>query len=303
MKITLIGSNGLLSTSIGTYCNLHSIILSVWGLNSPKFHFYNEFYKNNLLNQDININRLLDSDIIIYTSGAGIQSNLNESFHDIYYLNTFLPIKLYKELELKDYRGIVITFGSYFEYGSKAEQSELTEADIISSLNPVPTEYCISKRLLTRFIDSNKPSFTSWHFILPTIYGENESPHRLLPYIVNSIKNNTDIKLTNGEQFRQYLYVDEIPVLINSAFENKLVSGIYNVAGSETYSIKNLIKRVFFYFNKPLDEGIFGRLEKDDINMKNLQLDGTKLFQIINFKAKISVTDVLQRYYDNAYSK
>lgn len=301
MKITLIGSNGLLSTSIGTYCNINSINLYVWGLSSPKLHTCNEFYKINLLNQDIVIDKLLDSNIVIYTSGAGIQSNLKESSDDVYYLNTFLPIKLSKELGLRGFRGILITFGSYFEFGSNAEQRKLDETDIISSLNPVPNEYSISKRLLTRFIVSDNPSFTFWHFILPTIYGENESPQRLLPYIINSIKNNTDIKLTTGEQVRQYLFIDEIPVLINSAFENRLVSGIYNVAGSETYTIKELTKFVFSFFNKPLDEEIFGSIEKADIKMKNLQLDGTKLFQIMHFKAKILVADVLQKYYDNVY--
>lgn len=303
MKITLIGSNGLLSTSIGAFCNSTSIYLSVWGLESPKLHSYNEFHKINLLNQEIVIDKLFDSDIIIYTSGAGIQSNLNEPFYDIYYLNTFLPIKLYKELELKNYKGVFITFGSYFEYGSNSENRELTEEAVIGSRNPVPNEYCISKRLLTKFIDSNKSSFSSWHFILPTIYGENESPNRLIPYIINSIKNCTDIKLTLGKQVRQYLYIDEIPVLIKSAFENKLDSGIYNLAGSETYSIKNLVKHIFSIYNKPIDEGMFGSIEKADVNMKNLQLDGTKLFRIINFKATVSVADILQRYYDNDHSK
>lgn len=303
MKITLIGSNGLLSTSIGIYCNYNSIPLSVWGLNEPKMHCYDEFNKINLLNQDIVIEKLLDSDIIIYSSGAGIQSNLNEPFYDIYYLNTFLPIKLNKELELKNYRGIVITFGSYFEYGINVEHRELTETDIINSLNPIPNDYSISKRLLTRFIDSNKPSFITWHFILPTIYGENESRNRLLPYVINALKNNIEIKLTNGDQVRQYLYIDEIPLLINVAFKNKLISGIYNIAGSEAYSIRNLISSVYSYFEKPLDAEIFGSIEKADTSMKNLQLDGTKLFNIIDFKAKISVTDVLEKYYNNVNSK
>jgi nucleoside-diphosphate-sugar epimerase len=302
MKITLIGSNGLLSTSIGIYCNENSIDLSVWGLNSPELHTCDEFHKINLSDEDISADKLLSSDIIIYSSGAGIQSNLEVPFYDIYYLNTFLPVKLYKELELKKYQGTFVTFGSYFEYGSNAEQKALDETDIISSLNPVPNDYCISKRLLTRFIVSFKPSFTSWHFILPTIYGENESPKRLLPYIIASLKNNTDIKLTSGEQVRQYLYIDELPALINTAFENRLAGGIYNVAGPETYSIKKLTEIVFSFYNKPLDEGIFGCIEKADVNMKNLQLDGTKLFQNLNFKSTILVTDVLPKYSNNVYS-
>lgn len=302
MKITLIGSNGLLSTSVGTYCNINGINLSVWGISEPKLHAYNEFYKINLLNQAIEIDKLLESDIIIYSSGAGIQSILNEPSYDIYYLNTFLPIKIHKELESKNYRGTAITFGSYFEYGTNAVNKKLTEADIINSLNPVHNDYCISKRLLTRFIYSNKTSFKTWHFILPTIYGENESSHRLIPYVINSLKNNLALKLTEGDQVRQYLYVDEIPVLINMAYKNKLFSGIYNVAGSEAYSIKNLVKRIFAYYEKPLDEEIFGGIRKADTTMKDLQLDGAKILKIINFKANISVTDILERY-SNAYSK
>jgi hypothetical protein len=300
MKITLLGSNGLLSASLGIYNNLMDNALYVWGLDSPLRHKCNEFYKVNLTNEEIAVEKILDSDIIIYTCGAGIQSNRNEPFQDIYYLNTFFPIKLYKELELHNYKGKVITFGSYFEYGSNLEQKKLTERDILCSLNPVPNDYCVSKRLLTRFIDSNHVSYTKWHFILPTIYGEYESPHRLLPYIINSIKNNTKIVLTSGLQVRQYLYIDEIPAIINTAFKNNLVSGIYNIAGPDTYSVRDLTKSIFSFFKKNLNEEIFGGIEKSDESMKDLQLDGTKLYSTIKVKAKVSVIDVIQKYYDSS---
>ena len=45
-------------------------------------------------------------------------------------------------------------------------------------MQSVPNDYCISKRLLTRYINSSSQSFKHIHLILPTIYGEREGKHR-----------------------------------------------------------------------------------------------------------------------------
>lgn len=62
---------------------------------------------------------------------------------------------------------------------------------------------------------SDKASFL--HFILPTIYSEYEDQNRLIPYMLRAIKNGEKLSFTSGEQVRQYLYVDEVPRMIEDA--------------------------------------------------------------------------------------
>jgi nucleoside-diphosphate-sugar epimerase len=296
MKVSLIGSNGLLSDSIGRFCNSKDINLDVYGLCQPINHVYDNFYTVDLLKEDIEYNKIKYSDIIIYAAGAGIQSNLNESANQIYILNVGLPVKICNCLKLKDYKGIFVTFGSYFEIGETSESKLYNEMDILCSLNVSPNDYATSKRMLSRFMSSINVQFKIWHFILPTIYGEKESLHRLIPYTINALKTNSDIQFTSGEQIRQYIYIDEISYMISLAYEKGIPSGIYNIAGNETLTVKELVSMLFKAYNKYLPESVFGKEERIDVRMKNLQLDGEKLYKKLNYKPIMKILDVYKKY-------
>lgn len=296
MKISLIGSNGFLSNSIGIFCNKEAIKLDVWGLDEPAGYSCDQYHQIDLLSQEIVYGMLSDSDLIIYAAGLGVQSSNTDPYESIYSINTFLPIKLFKELSKLQFKGTLITFGSYFEYGNSSQDKYLSELDIINSTNPAPNDYCISKRLLTRFITSYGTELKYWHFILPTIYGESENPNRLLPYVINAIQSNSEIRLTSGEQVRQYLYVDDIMAVLLSSLEKKLSSGIYNIAGNEEFSVKNLVNYILESFGKPLNADIFGKAAKSDTNMKVLKLDGSKLLNSINIIPTTKIIDVFRKY-------
>jgi len=296
MKISLIGSNGLLSDSIGRYCNNNNIDLDIYGLHEPFNIDYSNFYFTDLVKDDLEYNRMKQSNIIIYAAGAGIQSNLKESTDLVYLLNVSLPVKICNHLKQADYSGIFITFGSYFEIGETTENKYYTETEVICSLNNVPNDYSISKRMLSRYLSSFKAQFKTWHFILPTIYGEKESPHRLIPYTINALKNDNNLQFTSGEQIRQYVYIDEIAHIINIAYEKDLPSGIYNIEGNETLTVKEVVSMLFEAYKKTLPGSLFGKEERIDTGMRNLQLNGKKLHDVLDYKPTLKILDVYERY-------
>ena len=296
MKISIIGSNGFLTKSIASYSNLNNYDLSIVGRSNPRNYNYKKFYKIDLLIDEIPFDEILKSDIIIYAAGAGIQSNLNESSSLIYDLNVLVPVKICTSLNKLKFNGSFVSFGSYFEIGSNLLNNKFDELELIQSSNPISSDYSISKRMLTRFISSSKFSFKTWHFILPTIYGEYESNHRLIPYVLNSIKTKTKLKLTSGTQVRQYIYVDEISKIIFKALDKKLNSGIYNIEGTETLSVKELVFSLHKLFNKQFDSKIFGKVSRADSNMQILKLNGEKLMSEINYIPSIKISDVYEKY-------
>ena len=150
--------------------------------------------------------------------------------------------------------------------------------------------------MFSRFISSVEQPFKTWHFILPTIYGEHESSHRLIPYTVNAIKTNADIEFTAGEQVRQYIYIDEIAEIIMLSLNKNISSGVYNVAGTESLSVKELVTNLFNVYNKEIPETVFGRAKRTDTGMKILQLDGSKLYSAIAYHPRIKILDVYDRY-------
>ena len=99
MKISIMGTNGFLSTAIAKYANREHWILDMYGLDIPVRHGYDNFYKVNLMDTEMDCSGLMDSDIIIYAIGAGIQANLQEDFNLIYNLNVTAPVTICNKLK------------------------------------------------------------------------------------------------------------------------------------------------------------------------------------------------------------
>lgn len=296
MKIVIIGTNGFLSASIAKYAIERGWSLDMYGLDKPIHHTYTHYYPLDIMQGDIDVEELCKSEIIIYVVGAGIQSNLNESADLIYALNVNAPVRICNALKQADYKGVFVTFGSYFELGEANLHRPATEEDVITASAPAPTDYVVSKRMLTRFVMSYKHDYKHWHFVLPTIYGPGENPHRLIPYTINAIKNNEELHFTSGDQVRHYLYVGDVAEVLDTAYSKSLPSGIYNIAGHETMSVQEIVSTIHKSFKKPIAKGCFGEVQRSDTSMKYLVLDGKSMHDAIQWKSNTLLSDVIEKY-------
>ena len=296
MKISILGTNGFLSTAIAKYKNQAGWSLDMYGLDEPVGHVYDNFYKVNLMDAELDYSNIVGSDIIVYAIGAGIQANLNEDFSLIYNLNVIAPVAICNKLKELNFQGYFVTFGSVFEIGETKEKRFFTEHDVLTSTCPAPNDYTVSKRMLSSFVSSYKHDFTHWHFYIPTIYGAGENSKRLIPYIINAVRNNEELRLTAGDQTRQYIHVSEIPRMLALAYEKNLPSGIYNIEGKETVTVKEIVSEIYRAMGKEIPEGCFGRALRADVGMKYLALDGKKLRNVTGFEASIKIVDVIETY-------
>lgn len=296
MKFSILGTNGFLSTAIARHCNKMGYGLDMYGLEIPVGHKYDKFYNVNLMDTTLDYSNLLSSDIIIYAIGAGIQSNLKEGFNLIYNLNVTVPVSICNKLKELDYKGTFVTFGSFFEIGETKETKAFTETDILASTAHAPNDYTISKRMLSSFIASYKHDFRHWHFYLPTIYGNEENPNRLIPYTINAIRNGQELHFTDGEQTRQYIHVSEIPKVLELSIQKNVESGIYNIEGKETMTVKDIVTLIHHAMGKTVQDNCFGSAERADSGMKYLALNGSKLRSKTGFIPSISIIDVIDTY-------
>lgn len=296
MKISIIGTNGFLSKAIAKYCNGKKYELDLYGLDEPQGHQFDNFYKVNLIKEDLKYDKILSSDIIIIAFGAGIQNNLHDSSQLIYDLNVDAPIKICNNLRSRNFQGILISFGSYFEAGDLRANTIITEEELINADSEVPNDYSVSKRMLTKFVQSYSREFTHWHFILPTIYGPDENPMRLIPYTINGIQAGEDLHFTSGDQIRQYIPVTEIPKILDLAYHMGMPGGIYNVEGNEIKSVKEIVSTIFNVIGKNVPSNCFGTNKREDVSMKYLALDGSKLFNAIGYKDTSRLVDNVMQY-------
>ncbi len=110
------------------------------------------------------------------------------------------------------------------------------------------------------------------------------------------MKTNSEIAFTSGNQVRQYIYIDEVVDIIFKANFTNVTSGVYNISGAETFSVKQLVSSLFKLFAKQLPDNVFGKTERTDSGMLNLQLNGKKFQQAINYVPGIKLIDVYDRY-------
>ena len=99
------------------------------------------------------------------------------------------------------------------------------------------------------------------------VYGEGEAEYRLLPYIVNNLKNNVAVELTSGEQQRDVLYIDDVVNAFLRTIENykKFPSNAsYNVCSGVPVKVKDFIEYIALKMNKSIDLLKWGVIDRPD---------------------------------------
>lgn len=299
MTVAIIGSNSFLAQYIIRELTTGNINTVLYGRSSsvefPELRFTVFKFPENRLDYA----SLLNFDTIIYTAGAGIQANLCETTEVIYELNSFLPIRLANILSANSYEGKFLTFGSYFEIGSEENERYYSENEIATSLNKVPNHYCTSKRLLSRYFSSSPQVLNFYHLILPNIYGKGENQQRLIPYLINALTNHEEIKLTSGEQVRQYIHVSDIAKTVLDIIKGSYSPGFYNLCRNDAIRVKELVKKIGDFCgqtDKFNDANLFGSKERNDTAMPYLLLNNTKAVNTFRYQPQISIEEGIKTY-------
>lgn len=250
--------------------------------------------------QLFNATELLDADIIFYCAAGGVQSGCADPIETIYQLNSIIPIQLINDLSAKGYQGSIVTFGSYFEIGAYNQIHFFSEKEVIEANNTIPNHYCNSKRLLTRFYSGQTHSVKWYHFILPTIYGKDESPNRLIPYLIKSLRNNSPVQMTAGAQIRQYLHIDDLCRLLTVELLEKptLTPDIYNIAPEGYIKISDIVEEI----EKVIGSALSNKesITRSDESMKVLLLSDEKIRSSSSWKPQFSLTKGIESYLELA---
>ena len=302
MKISIIGANGMLSKALTKYYTLvNSNHVTVYGLDAPKDYSCDEFVPVNLLKDTIDYDKLLQSDVIVYASGAGVQAALSTPSSLMYSLNVNVPIQMTLQLKQKGYKGTYVSFGSYMEIGINNEDGKrFTEQGVVCSPLPVSNDYALSKRLYGRYMYDFNADYSYYHFILPNMFSEDDLKPgtRLVPYTLqylqdyNAGKNPKAPSFSAGLQTRQFITLEEMIKTVDKAILQNIPSGVYNVGGGEFLSIRNLIERLFAIYHVPCEDVFFGKEVRRDGDIKSLCLDGTKLKEALGELPSSTIEDI-----------
>ncbi|WP_045687118.1 NAD-dependent epimerase/dehydratase family protein [Hymenobacter sp. AT01-02] len=298
MKIAVIGSNSFLASYIiDEFSKNEENSLLLFGSgkqNSAEANkLFIEFrYPETLIDLSI----LLACDLVIYCAATGVQANGAVNTSLIYGVNAFYAIEIINYLNDHNFAGKWVSFGSYFEIGNTELAYDFNEEEIVASALEVPNHYCSSKRLLTKFIANKVVGISVFHFILPTIYGRRENLNRLIPYIINSLKEDKPLRLSAGKQMRQYLHCDDVAAVVKLVSANDYPTGIYNLANEGPIQIADLVKHIFSLFNRDAEPSL-GTATTRDESMKYLAISPLKIAaHIPEWKPSIGIQEGIKEY-------
>lgn len=243
-KVLITGITGFLGSHIAE--NLISNDIKVVGLKRKKSNIWRcEEFKEKIHWIDISddgsfINQLTSHsfDTIIHAAWIGVESNDRDNWYEQIKNITFFVelLEAAKILEVKR----IIFLGSQAEYGTI--NSKISEDSETNALNAYAATKLACLEILKSFSVSNN---INWIWLrLFSIFGEKENSNWLIPSLVNSMLNSSEMKFTLGEQKYAYLYVKDYAEIMRRIILNNLESGIYNVSSNETKTIKSIIEDI-----------------------------------------------------------
>lgn len=279
MTVAVLGATGFLGSSIVSHLRQQGHTVHAWGRSLVRPDEQNFRWQAD--NENAMDERWLQYDAVLYAAGAGVQSQLSTDFEQLMSVNFLYPAHLMHFLSAGSFRGFYISFGSYFEIGDNDDPQTFTEEEVAHSRHLVPNLYCSTKRLLTRWVSSTTWSMGYTHLILPTIYGEGEASHRLIPYLVNCATAGTPPRLTAGTQVRQYVHVQDVCRAVEALLSRPLRVPLLNMAATEVWSVQALARHVYGAIGVELPLEAFGQVTARDTSMGYLALDSTR-YQNLN---------------------
>ena len=224
----LIDKNEVISVSLNQkskqyHKNLRQVTLDITNKASVV-----KFLRKNTFNYVFNLGGYVDHCAL----GDGGQEVINQHFTSI--------VNIVDNLNRDELLGFV-QIGSSDEYGDN--KSPLSE---LSCERPISC-YSLAKVATSKFIQmiSQTEKFPGVVLRFFLVYGPGQHENRLISRLVNGFLRNEKVAVSEGEQVRDFLYVeDAVDAMIKAAIFKHSKSNIYNIASGNPIKIKKVIRLI-----------------------------------------------------------
>ena len=134
----------------------------------------------------------------------------------------------------------MIGVGSCFEYDTSAA---LLCASSLEMPNCLYAKTKLALKNIAEDVLKGSKNHFNWARLF-FLYGDNEKPDRLYPQVVNAVKTNTPLELTDGNQIRDFLNVNTAGEMLVDLLSTPNSKTIYNVCSGNPLSVKDFVTNV-----------------------------------------------------------
>lgn len=225
---------------------------------------------------------------IFHLAAYGVKNYANDIFQAID-VNIKGTINLIDALKDNSNFELFINTGSEFEYGNKT--ATISEETMLQPL----TEYSSTKAAATlismQYAHSLKIPIVTLRLF--SIYGGHENRSRFIPYIINSILHEEEVKLTGCEQIRDYVYIDDILDAYICAYKYfDKNNEIINISTDTPITLKSILEQIQNIIGKKGNVKI-GAIPYRENEMWKIVGDNAKAKELIKWLPKTNLAEGL----------
>lgn len=239
-KLFLIGGSGFIGKNfVDVFDKVYDIYVFDRYIDEDFFSHYNaQTYKIDLV-KDVISDSVPSPNYIINLSSIVNTSDDLSLFDQLICSNLKVLLNLYEKYKDSKSLKLFIQFGSSEEYGAIATpfREELREEP--------STPYALVKQLVvnTSLMLNRNFSFPIMAVRPGNLFGKYQNTKRFIPYIITQLYKNEPLDVSQCEQKRDFMYVNDFVVCINKLLvsSDKVKGEIINISSGHSVSLRSLI--------------------------------------------------------------
>lgn len=282
-KVLITGGNGYLGRHLATSlreAGAKVFIMDKNGDETSENTFILDITDRELLTNAIHI---IQPDIVFHLAASLNRDRNFDSFDDIHSINFDGTLNLLMALQDVDYENFIFASTSEI-YGSN--EAPFVESQIPDPASPYSLTKVFSENLIKTFSKTYNKKFTILRIF--NFFGKGMSPQFFIPQMMSSLRNNTPFEMTEGEQKRDFLYLDDLleAMLLCASCTGRNES--FNVCSGEAVTLKQLVLEMKLKLNSKSDI-VFGALPYRSNEVWNMVGDNSKIREALGFVPKYNL--------------
>ena len=249
--------------------------------------YYNTNLQDN--NKTVNLIKSINPDVVVHAAALTVLNRDYQTAINTIEINIKTTINILEAMKAIPKAKLIFisTSDIYGEVDPPFKESQLCIPASPYSISKLTCEhYCIMYCNIHKF-----PLIILRVF---NIFGKYQKGGRVIPYIIKDLLENKPVKLTPGEQKREYNYIENISDAIIASIENNDIEReIINIGSSHSVKIKDIALKIANVLNKQNLLQI-GAIPYRENEIWDMYCDNSKAIKLLNWKPKVDFDSGLQ---------
>jgi len=231
----------------------------------------------------------IQPDIIFHLAASLNRERSFDRFEETNQVNFVGTQNLLFALQNTDYQNFIFTSTSEV-YGSNI--APFVETQLADAASPYSLTKVFAENFIHTYSKTYGKGFTTLRLF--NFFGRNMSPKFFIPQMISTLRKNETFEMTEGEQKRDFLYLDDVILAMILAARHPATNEIFNVCSGKAISLKELVLEIKEKLNSQ-SKIIFGALPYRDHEVWNMVGDNTKIQQKLGFKPKYNLAHGIEQ--------